>query len=139
MGFLSKVHKVIAGGSHYHVTSQENAKSILTKGFFDKHSAVTNEYISLIDEDILDELLSSKGVDVEDMYSEGEDWTDAWVKYYGKGTIMFTSPEPLMDYGNAVLEFTPPKDIIFLDSSLHGTMWYYPKAIPSSCFRLKDN
>ena len=119
----------------YHVTSKKNADSILKKGFFDKQSACTDEFVNLIDDDVLDEMLEAKGVDVE---TTEEDLLDLWCSYYGKGTILFTSLEPIMDYGDTILEFTPNHNITWLGSGIHGTLWYSPKVIPAKCFTLKN-
>ena len=119
-------------GPHYHVTSKENAKSILHTGYFDKDSACTDEYISLIDDQAMEDLLKAKGLDLEEV----DDETDEWIEHYGEGTIMFTSREPLMDYGDTVLEFTPPPAVELLQDDMHGTMWYYPITIPPNYFKV---
>ena len=129
--------RVEAGAdTHYHVTSKKNAQSILRSGYFDENSASMGEYFTLIDDQVMEDLLKAKGVDIEEL-EELEDEYDEWVEHYGDGTILFTSREQMMEYGDTVLEFTPPADVTLLQDDMHGTMWYYPKTIPPKHFIMR--
>jgi hypothetical protein len=134
--------KVLAVEKFYHGTG--SADEILKTGFnvlvsdSADHHWLFNEYI-------MEDMLKEKGIEADaDEMDDGE-LLDLWLDHFEEGVIIFvtteSTKEQAKEYGD-VLEFTPPKDAVRLNTAfddVHGVLFYYPKTIPGKYFTDQEN